>query len=139
MQFHLVQFLILISCYTFDTVILLINFQNRPLVLCLTATLTEMCEKETIWDLGLDPSDMLSISKNPVNRRISLINLPGSLDINPLLSMLEGPEDQCPRVIIFENSLVDCGYRYLEFKQVNYDCSTTHILETLKRTHISER
>ncbi|KAL5252834.1 hypothetical protein ACHWQZ_G015565 [Mnemiopsis leidyi] len=104
-----------------DIASMISKFENRPLVLCLTATLTELNEKETLCDLGLDPTEILSISKNPVNHRISMINLPGCLDIKPLLSMLEWPEDKCPRVIIFENSLVDCGYRYLEFKQALND------------------
>ena len=78
----------------------------------------ESSEEETILDLGLDPTETLRISQNPVNSRISLINIPGKLDIAPLVSLLENEAEECPRVIIFENSLVDCGYRYLEFMQV---------------------
>lgn len=102
------------------------------MVLCLTATLTELNEKETIGDLGLDETELFRISKNPVNNKISLINLSGKLDIAPLISLLAGPKDRCPRIIIFENSLVECGQRYLEFKQVNSH-KITDIDKHLKR------
>ena len=92
------------------------RFQNRPVVLCLTATLTEVAEKLTLRSLGLDPDTVHKIEKNPVSRRISFHNKSGCLDIQPLVEHFCTGE--CPRVIIFEASLLNCGARYLEFKEV---------------------
>ena len=92
--------------------------QNHPRVLCLSATMTEISEQSTMRHLGLDPAATLKLTRNPVNNRISLINIAGRFQIGPVAQYLR--EGNCPRIIIFENSLVDCGKRYLEFRQVYF-------------------
>lgn len=91
--------------------------QERPRVLCLSATMTELTETITMGYLGLDPETTTRLSRNPVNKRISLINLPGHFKIGSIVDLLRG--GNCPRIIIFETGLRDCGSRYLEFKQAN--------------------
>ena len=91
-------------------------FQNRPRVLCLTATLTAAAEKTSLRSLGLNAESVHKIVKNPVNKRISFHNRSGCLNIRPIVKRLR--EGNCPRLIIFEEGLVGCGDRYLEIKEV---------------------
>ena len=78
--------------------------------------MSEMSEKVTLKSLGIDPKTVTKIEKNPVNRRISYHNSKGCLNIQPLIELLCA--GTCPRVIIFESSLLKCGERYLEMKEV---------------------
>ena len=87
------------------------------MVLCLTATLTEATEKKALKSLGLNPNTVHKIVQKPVSPRISFCNSSGSLQIKPIIQLL--CESKCPRMIIFESSLVECGQRYLDFKEVN--------------------
>ena len=57
------------------------------------------------------------ISQNPTNKNISLHNCQGELDVGPLVKQLL--EETCPRILIFENSLPECGLRYLEITNVS--------------------
>ena len=93
----------------------LIHFQNRPRILCMSATMREVTDSCTRQSLGI--SSFLEIKRNPINPRISFINTKGKLNVNNIAQMLEKGK-QCPRILIFEKSLVDCGLLYLAIKKV---------------------
>ena len=82
----------------------------------MTATLTAAAEKTSLKSLGINTETVHKIVKNPINKRISFHNKSGSLNILPIVSRL--CEGNCPRLIIFEEGLVGCGERYLEFREV---------------------
>ena len=103
----------------------LIKFQNRPRILCMSATMREVTDKCTRQCLGI--SSFLEIKKNPTNPRISFINTKGKLNVENLAQMLKEKGRQCPRILIFEKSLVDCGLCYLAIKKVFLVCKI-HVL-----------
>ena len=84
----------------------------------MSATMTEVTETSTIKDLGIDYKNVLKIERNPTNPRISFQNLKGELNFEHVAKLLKEKGRQCPRILIFEKSLVDCGLRFLDIKQV---------------------
>ena len=91
-------------------------FQTRPVVLCMTATLDDIIETTTLNLLGIS-ANVKRINVNPINPRISFINCLGTLNINFIKSLLVSGE--CPRIIMFKTSIVQCGLLYLEIRKVS--------------------
>ena len=90
--------------------------QGRPTILCITATLSEDDEIRTMNLLGV--TEFKKITCNPMNPRISFHNSIAPLDLNYVAELLQRRES-CPRIIIFEQSLDECGKKYLELELVS--------------------
>ena len=95
-----------------------LKFQVRPAILCMTATITEVTESSTIRNLGISSDRLFKIQRNPTNPNISFINSTGTLNSRMIADLLQNKGKQCPRILIFEKSLVDCGLCFLEIKKV---------------------
>ena len=88
-------------------------------MLCLTATMLQAAEKKVIRHLGVKTS-YHKIQMSPISPRISFHNRDGVLNVRHIAEMLIKFEASCPRILIFEQSLVSCGSRFLELARVSY-------------------
>lgn len=86
-------------------------------MLCLTATLEDAAEKKTLLQLGMS-GQVERIRMSPISSRVSFQNSPGSLNVDYLIEMVVKLKHECPRVLIFEETLVACGAQYLKFEDV---------------------
>ena len=84
----------------------------------MTATMTEVTETSTIRNLGISSDRLFKIERNPTNPLISYINSTGTLNVRNIADLLRRRGRNCPRILIFENSLVDCGLCFLEMSKV---------------------
>lgn len=95
----------------------ILSIQVRPVILCLTATLTDSGELGAMRLLGItNPTRMAC---NPVNPRISFHNSGAQLDMEFIASLLTRREE-CPRLILFEDSLKECGKKYRQLQRVRH-------------------
>ena len=83
--------------------------------------MTEVTESSTIRYLGLTTEDTTIIARNPTNKNISFHNCNGELNARILVDYMINESRRISRIVIFENSLLECGLRYLEITNVSYE------------------
>ena len=94
-------------------------FQSTPTILCLTATLIEVAQKRTLTLLGMS-DHVHKIQVSPISPRVSFKNSGGTLNIEYIGSMVQAYKKECPRILIFEDTLVACGAQYLDVEHVSF-------------------
>ena len=92
--------------------------QSEPTILCMTATLIEAAEKKTLKILGM-VDHVHRVQMSPISPRITLVNSTGKLNFDYVASMVNRYKDRCPRILVFEDTLVDCGAHYTEIEHVS--------------------
>lgn len=85
----------------------------------MTATMTTVAEKRVVIDLAMKKT-AFRISESPVSPRLSFHASNGELNHAYIGKLVNEKGVDCPRMIIFEAKLDNCGRKYVQITQVIY-------------------